>query len=149
MFFIKHLCLFVFFTKKSYILKRFNKCLTKIIKVMNNEDLIQVSYTEEELNLANESLNQLEAIANKYRPNLSAEERVSYGTIKEVNKLFVNKSKTLMEQNSNLIPPFLDMDEFNRDFKARTITKIVWLFTEALDIGQKKNKRELLLFTIN
>ncbi len=76
-------------------------------------------YTAEEMEQVKNSLNQLEALANKYRPNLTAEERLSYGTIKELNKLFVNKSKTLMEQNSNLVPPFLDMEEFNRDFTAR------------------------------
>ncbi len=86
---------------------------------MKNEDLIQVVYTAEEMEQVKNSLNQLEALANKYRPNLTAEERSSYGTIKELNKLFVNKSKILMEQNSNLVPPFLDMEEFNRDFTAR------------------------------
>lgn len=88
---------------------------------MKKDDLIQVVFSEEELNLANESLTRLEEFGKKHSPNLTAEDRVSYGTIKENNKLFVNKSKTLMEQNSNLVPPFIDMEEFNRDFEARKI----------------------------
>ncbi len=86
---------------------------------MKKTDLIKVVYTEDELNAANAGLSQLEALAKKFAPDLSSEDRNSLGKIKEINKLFVNKSKTLMEQNANFIPSFIDLDEFNRDFAAR------------------------------
>ncbi len=86
---------------------------------MKKQDLLQVQYTEEDLNLVEDGLAKLENFAKKYAPNLSAKDRIIFSAINETNKLFVNKSKTLMEQNSNLLPSFVNIEEFNRDFIAR------------------------------
>lgn len=121
---------------------------------MKKDDLIKVVYTEEELNALESNLAQLEQFAKKFAPNLSAEDRVSYGSIKEINKLFVNKSKTLMEQNSNLCPRFIDIDEFNRDFKARKtiddlllrIERLVRDFTDTKTLLDNDNYQDSLAF---
>lgn len=86
---------------------------------MKNNDLIQVVYTPEELEACNTGVSAVEAFAGKHVPNLSAEDRQHFGSINEINKLFVNKSKTLMEQNPSMIPPFIDQSEFQKDLIAR------------------------------
>jgi hypothetical protein len=87
---------------------------------MKNNDLIQVVFTEEELTASNTNLDALLEFASKNSPELSSEDRVSYGSVNETNKLLVNKSKSYMEQNPDLVPSFVNMEEFNNDFKART-----------------------------
>ena len=52
--------------------------------------------------------------------NLTAEERQQYGSVNEQNKLFVNKAKEFMEQYPQHIPAFLNKDEFDKDYSART-----------------------------
>lgn len=86
---------------------------------MKNNDLIQVVYTAEELEACNTGIAAVETFAAKHVPNLSAEDRQNFGSINEINKLFVNKSKTLMEQNPSMIPTFIDQGEFQRDLTAR------------------------------
>lgn len=89
------------------------------MKTMKNNDLIKVVYTAEELEACNTGIAAVEAFANKHVPNLSAEDRQNLGSINETNKLFVNKTKTLMEQNSSMVPAFVNQEEFSRDLIAR------------------------------
>lgn len=86
---------------------------------MKNNDLIQVTISQEELTENNAHLDALLVFAGKSAPELSSEDRTNYGSINETNKLLVNKSKSYMEQNPELIPSFVNMDEFNSDFIAR------------------------------
>jgi len=86
---------------------------------MKNNDLIQVTFTAEELTENHAHLDALLAFAGEGAPDLSSEDRTNYGSINETNKLLVNKSKSYMEQNPELIPSFVNMDEFNKDFTAR------------------------------
>jgi len=102
---------------------------------MKNNDLIQVVFTEEELTANNTNLDALLTFAEKNAPELTTEDRVSYGSINETNKLLVNKSKSYMEQNPDLIPSFVNMEEFERDFKARNdIEEII----QKIDIIKRK-----------
>lgn len=86
---------------------------------MKNNDLVQVVYTPEELEACNAGITALETFAGKHAPNLTADDRQAYGSINETNKLFVNKSKILMEQNPSMVPVFIDQEEYNRDLIAR------------------------------
>ena len=86
---------------------------------MKNNDLIQVAYTPEDLEACKAGIAAIETFANKHIPNLSAEDRQNLGSINETNKLFVNKTKTLMEQNPSMVPVFIDQEEYSRDLTAR------------------------------
>ena len=93
---------------------------------MKNNDLIQVAYTPEELEACNTGMAAVANFAAKHVPNLSAEDRQNLGSINETNKLFVNKTKTLMEQNPSMVPVFIDQEEYKRDLVAREeIEKII------------------------
>ncbi len=84
------------------------------------ENLIQVTFTDEELTQIDTALQTIETVLKGKTVKLSAEERRQYGSIAEQNKLFVNKTKEFMEQYSQYVPSFLDKEEFDRDFKARS-----------------------------
>ncbi|MCY1635372.1 hypothetical protein [Marinifilum sp. D737] len=86
---------------------------------MKNNDLIQVVFTEEELTANKTHLDELLTTATKNAPELSSEERTRYGKIGGTNKLLVDKAHLFMQQNPSLIPAFVNMEEFARDFKAR------------------------------
>ncbi|WP_421920844.1 hypothetical protein [Marinifilum sp.] len=86
---------------------------------MKNNDLIQVVFTEEELTEIHSHLDALVATSTRDAPELSSEERTLYGKISGPNKLLVDKSYLIMLQNPGLIPKFVNMEEFERDFKAR------------------------------
>lgn len=84
------------------------------------ENLIQLTFSDEELQKIDTSLQEIEKVLQGKMVNLTPEERRQYGSIAEQNKLFVNKSKELMEQYPQWIPSFLDKAEFDRDYKTRT-----------------------------
>ncbi|GIM54199.1 hypothetical protein [Capnocytophaga cynodegmi] len=62
------------------------------------ENLIQVSFTDEELGKIDAALQTIETVLKGKTVNLTPDERRQYGSIAEQNKLFVNKCKELMEQ---------------------------------------------------
>ena len=110
---------------------------------MKNNDVIQVVYTTEELTALETSLSEMESFATKNAPNLSAEDRQQFGSIHETNKLLVDKCKTLMEQNIQLIPGFVDKDEFQRDYDAREFIEKTILRLETV-IRQLEDTKILL-----
>ncbi|MBN2596396.1 hypothetical protein GQR60_18580 [Labilibaculum sp. A4] len=102
---------------------------------MKNNDLIQVTFTAEELTENNAHLDALLAFAGKSAPQLSSEDRTNYGSINETNKLLVNKAKSFMDQHPDLVPQFVNIDEFERDYSAReTIEEMI----QKLDLIKRK-----------
>lgn len=83
------------------------------------ENLVQLSFTEEELTKVDASLAEIEKILKGKTHQLTPQERRQYGSIAEQNKLFVNKAKQLMEQYPEYVPNFLDKAEFDEDYLAR------------------------------
>ncbi len=51
--------------------------------------------------------------------NLNAEERNKFGSVKEYNKLFVNKDREYYQTQPNLASPDVDWVEFEADFQDR------------------------------
>lgn len=83
------------------------------------ENLISVTFTDQELQTLDNALENIAGVLQGKTVNLTPNERQQYGSIAEQNKLFVNKAKTLMEQNPQHVPSFLDKAEFDKDYKAR------------------------------
>jgi hypothetical protein len=93
---------------------------------MKTNDVIQVEFTPVELESLNTNLVGLESVAKKHAPNLTAEDRQQFGSIQDRNKLMVNKGMFYMEQNPDIVPKFVDINEFKRDYEARdTIEKAI------------------------
>ncbi|WP_298310509.1 hypothetical protein [uncultured Aquimarina sp.] len=84
------------------------------------ENLISISFTEEELTQLDQYLDGIKQILNGKTVNLTAEQRTQYGRIANQNKLIVDKSKNYMEQHPDWVPKFLDKEEFDKDYLART-----------------------------
>ena len=85
------------------------------------ENLIQLSFTAEELKKIDDSLAEIEKVLKGKTHNLTPEERKQYGSIAEQNKLFVNKVKLYMEQYPDYVPRYIDKAEFDKDYTAREV----------------------------
>jgi len=83
------------------------------------ENLISIVFSQEELLILDDSLEKIAQVLKGKTVHLTPDERQQYGSIAEQNKLFVNKAKSLMEQNEQYIPKFLDKVEFDKDYAAR------------------------------
>ncbi len=83
------------------------------------ENLISLTFTEEELNNLDTHLSGIRSILNGKTVNLTPEQRQQYGRIANQNKLIVDKAKNYMEQHPEWIPRFLDKEEFDRDYTTR------------------------------
>ncbi|MBQ4820609.1 hypothetical protein [Aquimarina sp. MMG016] len=86
---------------------------------MSLKNLINVSFTEEEVTALTGHLTGIEQILEGKTVNLTAEERTKYGRIANQNKLLVDKAKNYMKQHPDWIPSFLDKDRFDRDYVTR------------------------------
>ncbi|WP_219010904.1 hypothetical protein [Aquimarina litoralis] len=86
---------------------------------MSLQNLINVSFTEEEVTALTEHLTGIDQIINGKTVNLTASERIRYGRIANQNKLLVDKAKSYMKQHPDWIPKFLDKERFDRDYVTR------------------------------
>ncbi|MCK0202317.1 hypothetical protein [Ornithobacterium rhinotracheale] len=86
---------------------------------MPTHNLISVEFSTEDLKKIDDALAAIEEALKGKTRNLTPEERRQLGCIAEQNKLFVNKTKTYMEQHPDFIPKFLNKAEFDKDFVAR------------------------------
>lgn len=87
---------------------------------MINNDLIQFTLTAEQKASIEQALNTISDVVKTAAPNLSNEERQEYGSVAEQNKLIIDKGRMYMGQFPELVPSFIDLDEFERDYQART-----------------------------
>ena len=83
------------------------------------ENLISVSFTDEELAQLELQLVGIQQILEGKTVNLTTDQRRQYGRIANQNKLIVDKAKNYMEQHPSWVPNFLDKTEFDNDYMAR------------------------------
>ena len=83
------------------------------------ENLISVSFTDEELAQLDLQLAGIQQILEGKTVNLTTDQRQQYGRIANQNKLIVDKAKNYMEQHPTWVPNFLDKTEFDNDYTAR------------------------------
>ena len=110
---------------------------------MKENDLIHVDLQPEELTTCKDSIKAINDVISKIAPSLTNEERKNYGSINDSNKLFVNKTKLLMEKHPNLVPTFVNMVEFNSDYNARV--EIEKLLIDIDDLKRKLEDTKILL----
>lgn len=84
-------------------------------------DVVQQHFNADDLKAIDQSIDALEkAIENKTQ-NLTPDERKRYGSINEVNKLFVNKVYDFSKTEPANCSPDVDWDEFAADYNDRTM----------------------------
>lgn len=86
---------------------------------MSLNNLASVSFTTAELSQLDNAINSIATVLEGKTFNLTPEQRQNYSRINEQNKLFVNKAKTIMEQNPQLVPVFINKGEYDKDYDAR------------------------------
>lgn len=84
------------------------------------DNLISVVITDDEVEQVNEGAASISDVLAGKTVSLTPEQRRQHGRIANQNKLLVDKAKMYMEQNAQWIPGFLDKEEFDRDYDART-----------------------------
>ncbi len=87
---------------------------------MSKNNLISVSFTDEELSTLDNALLQIKNVLAGKTVNLTPEEKRLYSKISEENKLIVNKVADVEANYPEHHPPFLNKEEFDRDYKTRT-----------------------------
>ena len=83
------------------------------------DNLISVSFTDEELTKISAAIEQINTILKGKAINLTPEDRRQYGSIADRNKLLVDKAKFYMEKAPTTVPKTIDKAEFDRDYAAR------------------------------
>lgn len=83
------------------------------------DNLISVSFTDEELTKISTAIEQINTILKGKAINLTPEDRRQYGSIADRNKLLVDKAKFYMEKAPTTVPKTIDKAEFDRDYAAR------------------------------
>jgi len=109
------------------------------------ENLIQLSFTAEELKKIDDSLAEIEKVLKGKTHNLTSEERKQYGSIAEQNKLFVNKAKLYMEQYPDYVPRYIDKAEFDKDYTAREVLESRMIRLKGI-VEQVEDTKKLLDF---
>ena len=83
------------------------------------KNVIQSKFSEEDRVEIRNEVNSLMALIEGKVAALNEEERLKYGSINEVNKLFVNKVKSYSDESPSLRSPDVDWVEFRADYDMR------------------------------
>src|SRR4051812_43182206 len=104
------------------------------------ENLNGVHYTAAEKTAIGTSLTAIEtALGAKFR-NLTAEERIKFGSVQEQNKLIINKVKDFRNSQPALSSPDIDWVEFQSDVDSRDFLQATIARLESLAISLNNNK---------
>lgn len=95
--------------------------------------------SDEETTILN-LLTALEAAMSSKLRNLTPGERLQYGSVKEHNKLFVNKVKEYNDIQPQLSSSDVDWEEFNHDYNSRSFLEVVIQRLKTLQTGANNAK---------
>ena len=84
-------------------------------------DVVQQHFNSDDLKAIDQSLDALERALENKTQNLTPDERKRYGSINEVNKLFVNKVYDFSKAQPSTASPDVDWAEFAADYEDRSI----------------------------
>lgn len=84
-------------------------------------DVVQQHFNSDDLKAIDQSIDALEQALENKTQNLSPDERKRYGSINEVNKLFVNKVYDFSKTEPTTCSPDVDWNEFAADYEDRTM----------------------------
>jgi len=90
---------------------------------MSLKNLISVGYTQEEVDQINQHLAGIQEIIKGKVINLSPEERQQYGRINDRTENWIVKVDSHMKQRPELVPFYINKEEFDKDMEARNKMK--------------------------
>lgn len=105
------------------------------INNLNNSHLTNAQVTE-----IQNAITALENALAMLTVTLTPEERRTYGSVNEQNKLLVNKVWDFRRDSPNLSVPDLDWDEFENDYQSRQLMESIQNRLEALQERIKNTK---------
>jgi hypothetical protein len=82
------------------------------------DNLISVSLTEDELARIDRALTEMETIIKGKAVNLTPKQRQSYGRVAYEMEVWVDRTFSYMQQDPQLVPPYIDMEEHTKDISA-------------------------------
>lgn len=97
-------------------------------------------YTEAEKTAV---LSALETLENLLRPKLSSltpEERITYGSVAEQNKLVINKVRDFRISQQALSSPDVDWEEFEADFQSRSFLQNILMRLDTMQLGLNSSR---------
>lgn len=83
------------------------------------DNMISISFTNEELNTIDKALTDLETIVSHKFISLTPDERRSHARVGKETEDWIGKVKDYMGQNPELVLRHIDTTEYNADFEAR------------------------------
>lgn len=86
---------------------------------MATNNLISVSFTQDETNNLNAALSTIEKVLAGKTINLTGEEKQLYGKMGDNTENWVSKVDNYMKQKPETVPFYIDKAEFDRDLRAR------------------------------
>lgn len=86
---------------------------------MATNNLISTGFTQEEVDNIKQAISTIEQIIADKVINLTPDERQLYGKLGDKTSNWIKKVGEYMEQKPELVPFYLDKQEFDRDVKAR------------------------------
>lgn len=84
-------------------------------------DVVQQHFNSDDLKAIDQSIDALEKALENKTQNLTPDERKRYGSINEVNKLFVNKVYDFSQTEPVNCSPDVDWNEFAADYEDRAL----------------------------
>jgi len=103
-------------------------------------NLNEKHYTPQEKIAIVDALNVLEAILKPKLVMLTPEERSTYGSVNEQNKLVINKVKDLRDMQPDLSSPDVDWEAFENDYNSRTFIQGIMMRVDNLQLGLQSSK---------
>jgi hypothetical protein len=104
---------------------------------MSQQNLISFSISESDLNDVNSAIATLKTKLYSKLKTLSTADRVEMPKMGDKTTAFVQKSYEYAKQNADLIPAFLNLDDFNTDVQAIDTLRSVYIqleqITDAID----------------
>jgi hypothetical protein len=82
------------------------------------DNLISVSFTEDELARIDRAMTEIETVIKDKALNLTPKQRQLYGRVAYELEVWVDKTFSYMQQDPQLVPPYIDMEEHAKDISA-------------------------------
>ncbi|MDR1340346.1 MAG: hypothetical protein LBK58_09895 [Prevotellaceae bacterium] len=82
------------------------------------DNLVSVSFTEDELARIDRALTEIENIIKDKAVNLTPKQRQLYGRVAYEMEVWVDKTFSYMQQYSQLVPSYIDMEEHAKNISA-------------------------------
>jgi hypothetical protein len=87
----------------------------KIYKEMALDNLVSVTFTDDELSRIDSSLLVIEDILKGKTVNLTPKQRQLYGRVAYEMEVWIDKAAGYMEEDPALVPSYIDMEEYTKD----------------------------------